>query len=155
MRTITCPECRQEVGVVADHVDRDRDRVEGHDETGWRCEASGRLVDRRERFPWEAAVDVDAELAARWWVPNGYLAGREIGGGLWLCLAPMAYTTRLMVCDPGSVYQFWCYPNVGEALVAYVAFDGTGDPPGGWVKHHNRGVTRRQRGGVVTVDADD
>lgn len=75
-------------------------------------------------------------MAESWWVAEGYLAGKEIGGGLWVCLAPMLFTTRLMVCTPAWVHEFWCYPQQVDALVAYEAFDGHGDPLPGWVKHH-------------------
>jgi hypothetical protein len=75
-----------------------------------------------------------------WWQTNRYLYGRELSAGLWVCVAPMTTTLRLMVCDPGWVHEFWCYPYglVPEryVLAAAEAFDGTGDPWDGWVKHH-------------------
>lgn len=75
-----------------------------------------------------------------WWEDQHYLAGKEIGGGLWLCVAPMITTRRLMICDPGSVHEFWCYPydtaSLEYVLAAWENFDGTGDPADGWVKHH-------------------
>lgn len=83
-----------------------------------------------------------------WWEENGYVAGRELGGGLWVCVAPMITTWRLMICDPGTVHEFWCYPYdtvpLGYVLVAYENFDGTGDPADGWVKHHPS-MRRRDR----------
>ena len=76
-----------------------------------------------------------------WWDDNnGYLAGKELGAGLWVCVAPMVTTRRLMICDPTSVHEFWCYPyetaSLEYVLRAFNEFDGRGDPAGGWVKHH-------------------
>lgn len=74
-----------------------------------------------------------------WWRKENYLAGKEIGGGLWVCMAQMVTTVRIMVCTPapeGALHEFWCYPDPWLAYVAYSTFDGKGDPGIGWVKHH-------------------
>ena len=74
-----------------------------------------------------------------WWVKENYLAGKEIGAGLWVCLAQMVTTVRLMVCTPapdGGLVEFWCYPHMDLALLAFDVYDGHGDPAIGWVKHH-------------------
>lgn len=80
---------------------------------------------------------------AEWWEDEHYLAGKEIGAGLWVCVAPMITTRRLMVCTPHGVHEFWCYPyetaSLDYVLRAFDAFDGTGDPAPGWVKHHPSG----------------
>jgi hypothetical protein len=75
----------------------------------------------------------------QWWEKQGYLCGKPIGGGLWICVASMVYTWRLMICDEGSVHEFYCYPKergLAPALEAYEAWEGVGDPLSGWVKHH-------------------
>jgi hypothetical protein len=77
-----------------------------------------------------------------WWQDEGYLAGREIGGGLWICVARMLFTFRLMVCDPGFVHDFYCYPDLADVLLAFADWDGTGDPVDGWVRHHGSGRRR-------------
>lgn len=81
-----------------------------------------------------------------WWEEEGYLAGKEIGGGLWLCVAPMITTHRIMICDPGYVHEFWCYPYshvpLDLVLGIFDRFDGKGDPGSGWVKHHPSGRRR-------------
>lgn len=41
-----------------------------------------------------------------WWRREGYLRGKELGGGLWLCLAPMITTLRIMVCTKDYVHEF-------------------------------------------------
>lgn len=79
---------------------------------------------------------MSAEEEPQWWRRQGYLAGKPIEGGLWICLAPMAFTFRLMVCDEWGVSEFWCYPELATALGAFEAFAGEGDPIDGWVKHH-------------------
>jgi hypothetical protein len=81
-----------------------------------------------------------------WWTKHGYLAGKQLTGDcrlpLWLCVAEMAYTWRLMVCDQADagVHEFWCYPKEkfsnAEVIVFMFEFDGNGDPHEGWVKHH-------------------
>lgn len=86
-----------------------------------------------------------------WWEENGYLRGElvEPASDTWLCLAPMLFTYRLMLCDPGSVFQFWCYPKelgldhalhcfheFAEACRALTPGEALGDPLPGWVKHH-------------------
>jgi hypothetical protein len=77
-------------------------------------------------------------LAPEWWEEQGYLAGKEIGGGLWICLGRMIYTFRIMVCDPDSVYEFYCYPQTDLALAfnAFVDWDGKNEPFEGWTRHH-------------------
>lgn len=83
---------------------------------------------------------------SEWWRDQGYLAGKEIGGGLWTCVAPMITTHRLMVCDFAYVHAYWCYPYdmvpLDYVLEAWANFDGIGDPADGWVKHH---PSRRRR----------
>jgi hypothetical protein len=82
-----------------------------------------------------------------WWAQHGYLAGKPIDGGLWICVAPMTFTFRLMICTPHFVEDFYCYPGLGDALAAYNAWDGHGDPLDGWVKHFS---TDRRRPAPVT-----
>lgn len=81
-----------------------------------------------------------------WWKEEGYFAGKEIGGGLWVVFAEMITTWRIMICDPGGVHEFWCYPKGGYPIDSYVKawevwddFDGQGDPRDGWVKHFPSG----------------
>lgn len=85
-----------------------------------------------------ANMDRVTEPEVLWWQRMGYLAGKEIGDGLWVCLAPMIYTWRLMVCTEVEVMEFWCYPSkdLARAIDAFTAFDGHGDPLAGWVRHH-------------------
>lgn len=75
-----------------------------------------------------------------WWEKHGYLAGKPIQDGLWICLAPMIFTIRLMICDEGSVYDFYCYPqsNLGLAFAAFDEWDGKGKPIDGWLREHHR-----------------
>lgn len=82
-------------------------------------------------------------MAREWWEANGYIAGKQVEGGLWVCLAPQLFTFRLMVCDPDCVHDFYCYPHLADALVAYNTWDGTGDPAEGWIKHHATGRRRQ------------
>lgn len=81
------------------------------------------------------------ETHQEWWEEQSYLKGKPIGGGLWVCLAPMMFTWRLMLCDPrpDGVHEFYCYPKergLEPALAAFDAWNGVGYPLDGWVKHH-------------------
>ena len=75
-----------------------------------------------------------------WWERERYLYGREVSEGLWICVAQMIHTWRIMLCDPGGVHEFWCYPQ--EEFSPHIViiwaqeFSGQGDPHEGWVKHH-------------------
>jgi hypothetical protein len=75
-----------------------------------------------------------------WWQKQGYLAGKELSEGLWMCIARMMTTHRLMICTRAFVHEFWCYPYdtvpFSYVLEAFNKFDGTGDPAEGWVKHY-------------------
>lgn len=75
-----------------------------------------------------------------WWQKQGYLAGKEIGEGLWIVLAEQLFTYRVMICDPEtSSMEFYCYPKdkgLSYALLAFTLWDGTNTPPEGWTRHH-------------------
>jgi hypothetical protein len=82
-------------------------------------------------------VGVDA-AETPWWVRHGYVAGKTVAGGHWVCLAPMIFTWRLMICTEYSVLDFYCYPgqDLPLAQAAFHAWDGLRDPLPGWVRHH-------------------
>lgn len=78
-----------------------------------------------------------------WWVAQGYLYGRDIGEGLWICVAPMLFTFRLMLCTTEGVLDFYCYERPFTALAAAEAWAGTGEPVAGWVKSMTRAQGER------------
>lgn len=72
-----------------------------------------------------------------WWKAHGYLAGRPLGGGMWMCVAPMIFTFRVMVCDPTFAREFYCYHQLEDALACFEQWDGVNDNPvPGWSKYH-------------------
>jgi len=82
---------------------------------------------------------VTPAVARTWWEEHGYLRGKPIGDdGLWICLAKMMFTYRLMICTTDGVLDFYCYPRplLPIALAAFEVWDGEGHPIDGWVKHH-------------------
>lgn len=80
-----------------------------------------------------------------WWKKHNYLDGKEIGGGLWICLAPQIYTHRVMVCDPWGAMEFYCYEDPTLARAAFDAWDGSGEcPVPGWSRHHGNPSGRRR-----------
>lgn len=79
----------------------------------------------------------DETTLAPWWEAHGYLRGREIGGGIWICLARMLFTYRVMLCTPLGVIEFYCYEDPALAEVAYAVWDGGKENPVfGWTRHH-------------------
>lgn len=90
-------------------------------------------------------VSREPETTPEWWEKHNYLAGKEIGEGSWLCLAPMIYTFRVMVCDPWGAMEFYCYDNLIDAAAAFHMWDGQGEiPMPGWTKHHGSPAGRRK-----------
>lgn len=75
-------------------------------------------------------------MTVEWWKGHGYLAGRLIDGGMWIVVMPMIYTFRVAVCDEGSIYEFYCYPEREQAMKAYGEWDGRSAPLPGWTRHH-------------------
>ena len=76
-----------------------------------------------------------------WWEAHGYLAGKCIDPDtdLWVCLAPMIFTYRLMLCTPTCVHGFACYePRLGLAfaMAAFQKWDGRSAPPAGYTRIH-------------------
>ena len=88
-----------------------------------------------EQLP--APEDNDATTPA-WWQKHGYLAGKPIGNGMWVCIVEMIFTYRAMVCDEQWVGEFWCYSpdRLGDLLGAFEEWDGTGPPLPNWTRHH-------------------
>jgi hypothetical protein len=78
-----------------------------------------------------------------WWEKEGYLAGRPLEGDLWLVVAPMIYTYRVMVCS--RIYagmEFYCYQELHLAMLCFDKWEGKGENPvEGWTKHHFGGHT--------------
>lgn len=72
-----------------------------------------------------------------WWEREGYIGGREIedAPGYWICVAPMTFTYRLMICTPQDVLDFYCYEQRADALAAFCSWDGESDPGGPYTRH--------------------
>lgn len=73
-----------------------------------------------------------------WWRKQGYIAGKELPGGMWLILVTQLFTTRLAISTPQAMYEFWCYEEPLLAVLAFEAWE-----PGdletrveGWTRHH-------------------
>lgn len=75
--------------------------------------------------PWLAAVLRE----------NGYLEWRELADGRVIAVSPMMYTFGLMVgCDESSYEYRYCYERAADARAALLTWDGSGHPPGPWIK---------------------
>jgi len=65
----------------------------------------------------------------------GYFAGKPLANGEWLALQPQIFTTGLyVVADRSGWRTRYCYERWSDALRALEAWDGSGDPPGPWIK---------------------
>jgi hypothetical protein len=62
--------------------------------------------------------------------------GKRVLPGLGLCgVKHMIYTASLIVGLNEEGYRYrYCYPTLFDALEALRVWDGTGDPPGPWIK---------------------
>lgn len=60
--------------------------------------------------------------------------------GHWAHLAKMLFTVGVMVShrDHGNPVTRWCFPSFHEAKSALENWDGTGDPPGEWIKQKGK-----------------
>jgi hypothetical protein len=78
----------------------------------------------------EADIKLHNDLCAQ-----GYLFPRKLPNGEWLALQRMLFTTGIfIVVNEDSWRTRWCYETYEEAFVAFVHFDGVGDPSGPWIK---------------------
>lgn len=81
---------------------------------------------------------VEDELTPAWWHSHGYIAGRELDAGLWMVVAPMLYTYRVMVATPEApTGEFYCYTDLKLAAKAFMEWDGGSmNPIEGWTRYH-------------------
>lgn len=72
------------------------------------------------------AIDVAAE---------GYRTLRRLSDGTLIGTRAMMYTTGLFVgLDRHGYRTRFCYEREADAMTACLTWDGTGDPPGLWIK---------------------
>lgn len=67
---------------------------------------------------------------------HGYAFAKQLPSGEWLGVQKMLYTTGLFVitADGGSWRTRYCYQHSIDAILACMDWDGSGDPPGPWLK---------------------
>ena len=73
-----------------------------------------------------------------WWQKHGYLAGRPLEADFWLCVAPMLFTFRVMLCtEDAAGLAFYCYTHLDDAMRCFDTWDGKGpNPVEGWTRAH-------------------
>ena len=70
---------------------------------------------------------------------QGYLYPRRLPSGTWIAVQQFLFTWGLMVDLDETGYQYrFCYEHLHDALWAVRNWDGTGDPPGPWIKEKGR-----------------
>ena len=71
-------------------------------------------------------------------------------------LLPQIYNVKIARITRAAQVESWCYPGSGQAVPAFMAWDGTGDPDDRWVRSTNavNGVIRRRHPstGALVVD---
>jgi hypothetical protein len=69
--------------------------------------------------------------------PEGFLVLRLLPNGRIAGLLPMIFTVGVAVDveADGTYSSRWCYPDLASAAQGLLDWDGTGDPPGPWLKH--------------------
>jgi hypothetical protein len=69
-----------------------------------------------------------------------YVAPKQLPAtGEWAALRRMFYTVGLFVGIDETGYRTrFCYPTMLAALVSLAEWDGSGDPPGPWIKEKGR-----------------
>lgn len=84
-------------------------------------------------------IELTPELAAIL-DDNSYTNVRVLPDGRICGLLKMMFTTGLCVDLDEDAYAYrYCYATTREASVALAAWDGTGDPPGPWIKRKGLG----------------
>jgi len=73
----------------------------------------------------------------------GYLIPRQLPNGEWIAIMRMPFTVGLFVGITEYSYRTrFCYADAVHAVLASIEWDGTGDPPGPWIKEKGSGVDR-------------
>ncbi len=90
------------------------------------------------------------EEALEW----GYWNAKLLSNGEMAGCRRMMYTTGLFVGLTAQGYRTrFCFHTEAEAEASLVAWDGTGDPPGNWVKE--KGAVERMNPNYKEPDARD
>lgn len=88
----------------------------------------------REHMPPDDLLALWASLAE-----NGYRVPRMLPSGEVAAIRNMVYTCGLFVgLDLTGYRTRFCYPDAIAALWALMQWDGSGDPPGNWIKEKGR-----------------
>jgi len=75
------------------------------------------------------------EFGAAWINAQGYEQARLLPSGEWAALQKMFYTTGLFVgIDTFTWRTRFCFDTYDEAAAALLVWDGSGFPPGYWIK---------------------
>ena len=71
-----------------------------------------------------------------WFLANQYLRSRQLPDGRWIAVTNQIYTTSLYVdvTERSAYRKRFCFERTAEAVQALEEWDGTGDPPGPWIK---------------------
>ena len=111
------------------------------------------------RRPRDALRDEHAATCDAKGCKEGDWPCRLLPSGLRLHLLPMGYNVRLIIATPldnrTGYTDGWCYAKLStpEAMIAFLTWNGEGDPPGPWIKQVTTG--RQGPGSRLKVYIDD
>lgn len=72
----------------------------------------------------------------------GYFPVKQLSDGRWAGIMDMLYTVGLFVgLDETGYCTRFCFPSWPEAVKALEEWDGTGFPPGFWIKQKPEDIT--------------
>ncbi len=72
---------------------------------------------------------------AEFLVEEGYIMPRKLPTGEWVAVCQFILTWGLLVgVDRVGYRTRFCYERQKDAMLAALRWDGTGDPPGPWIK---------------------
>ncbi len=94
-----------------------------------RCSPAGEATNLSTWLAWIIMVDEKTIIAF------GYESPRRLASGEWAAIMRFLFTTGLIVGIEELGYRTrFCYRTREEALEALSSWNGTGDPPGEWIK---------------------
>ena len=101
-----------------------------------------------------AGVDRAAVRPLAWVAELGYGAARIAGDAGVCAVRRLMFTGAIYVGITKDTYLGrYCYATVGEALSALQAWDGSGDPPGNWIKF--KGASSERLGPGIVADLEN
>lgn len=90
------------------------------------------------------------DLSIEFFKEQEYLDARQLADGTWIAIMPMGFTWGLFIgLDKDGYRHRYCYQYMLDVLDAFLTWDGTGHPPGPWIKLKGVGMDLLGPGAVA------